>query len=227
MSVKSPLPPYVALIRRKVKQARIEIERGGDVRIIAPLIYSEIQIRELYYSKLHWIEKTRQKLAAKKPRFSEKPANQILLLGLNFDIITDEKIAEPIIDYDSRIIRSCGNILLNSACREIWYRHVAETVISENVHRIATKFGFKHGKITIRSQKTRWGSCSSNGNLSFNWRLVMAPPSIGEYLVCHELAHTVHHNHSTEFWRLVARICPDYAIAESWLRENETALFER
>ncbi|GAB1429895.1 SprT family zinc-dependent metalloprotease [Ignavibacteria bacterium] len=226
MPAKSPLPPDVALIRRKVKRARIEIERGGDIRLIAPIRYSDSQIRELYYAKIRWIEKTRQKLAARERRLTEKPANQLLFLGQNFDVIVDRNLAGLAIDYVSRVIRTCEDVLSDTARRERWYKHEAEVIICGNVRRIAAKHGFSYGKITIRSQKSRWGSCSSNGNLSFNWRLVMAPPSIAEYLVCHELTHTVHHNHSTEFWRLVAHICPDYSIAESWLRENEAILLD-
>lgn len=75
-------------------------------------------------------------------------------------------------------------------------------------------------RITIRSQKTRWGSCSSKGNLNFNWRLLMAPLEILDYVVVHELCHLAYLNHSPQFWQLVGDILPDYSQCRRWLREN-------
>ena len=75
-----------------------------------------------------------------------------------------------------------------------------------------------YNKIYIRDQKTRWGSCSSKGNLNFNWRLIMAPLFIMDYIVVHELAHLVHPNHSRDFWKLVKKIVPDYKEKKEWLK---------
>lgn len=74
--------------------------------------------------------------------------------------------------------------------------------------------------ISIRDQKTRWGSCSSKGNLSFNWRLILAPSEILDYVVVHELCHLTYMNHSKDFWNMVASIIPDYKIRRKWLKEN-------
>ena len=74
--------------------------------------------------------------------------------------------------------------------------------------------------ITIRDQKTRWGSCSGRGTLSFNWRLILAPPEILDYVVVHELCHLTHMNHSREFWDLVGSVIPDYKVRRKWLKEN-------
>ena len=79
-------------------------------------------------------------------------------------------------------------------------------------------------RISIRAQKTRWGSCSSRGTLSFNWKLYLAPPSCLDYVVVHELCHLVHMNHSPAFWAEVKRIMPDYLIWKMWLRENGDTL---
>lgn len=80
--------------------------------------------------------------------------------------------------------------------------------------------GGDYTSITIRDQKTRWGSCSGRGTLSFNWRLILAPPEILDYVVVHELCHLTHMNHSKEFWGLVGKILPDYKIRRKWLKEN-------
>lgn len=80
--------------------------------------------------------------------------------------------------------------------------------------------GGTYSRITIRDQKTRWGSCSSKGTLSFNWRLMLAPPAILDYVVVHELCHLRHMDHSPAFWQAVGEVFPDYASARNWLRKH-------
>ncbi|MDE6404610.1 MAG: M48 family metallopeptidase [Lachnospiraceae bacterium] len=79
-------------------------------------------------------------------------------------------------------------------------------------------------RITIRDQKTRWGSCSAKGTLSFNWRLMLAPPAVLDYVVVHELCHLTHMDHSKAFWTLVESVCPDYRIHRKWLKEHGAEL---
>lgn len=77
-----------------------------------------------------------------------------------------------------------------------------------------------YGRVTIRDQKTRWGSCSSRGNLNFNWRLLLMPEDVMDYVVVHELAHRREMNHSSAFWKIVETYLPDYRIRRQWLKEN-------
>ena len=80
--------------------------------------------------------------------------------------------------------------------------------------------GGSYSRITVRDQKTRWGSCSSTGTLSLNYRLMFAPPRVLDYVVIHELCHLTHMNHSREFWNLVASVMPEYKIHRNWLKEH-------
>ena len=82
---------------------------------------------------------------------------------------------------------------------------------------LAQQVGRKPGRISLRDQVSRWGSCAANGNLSFNWRLVLAPPPVLHYVVAHEVSHLIHMDHSPAFWSLVARLDPDYRDARDWL----------
>lgn len=93
--------------------------------------------------------------------------------------------------------------------------------------RFAPIVGVSYGRITIRMQKTRWGSCSSSGNLNFNCLLMLCPPEARDYVVIHELCHRLEMNHSPRFWAEVARVCPDYKTQLRWFREHGPAIMDR
>ena len=103
---------------------------------------------------------------------------------------------------------------------EKWYRIRAKENIESRVKVFAAKIGESPNKVTIKAQKTRWGSCSSLGNLNFNWRLIMMPQKIIDYVVVHELCHLKEMNHSSTFWNRVEEIMPDYRNRRKWLKNN-------
>lgn len=100
------------------------------------------------------------------------------------------------------------------------YREAAKEYFPKRVAYYHAQMGGQYEKIVIRDQKTRWGSCSSRGTLSFNWRLMLAPPAVLDYVVVHELAHLQQMNHSKQFWAVVEQVMPDYKSHRSWLKEN-------
>ena len=101
-----------------------------------------------------------------------------------------------------------------------WYKERAYDVISERVHEYAQRYGFIPKQVKITSAMTRWGSCSSSGTLNFTWRLVMAPLDVIDYVVVHELAHLRVKNHSSQFWKVVEMIDPEYKLKKKWLKEK-------
>ena len=96
----------------------------------------------------------------------------------------------------------------------------AARILEEKCRLFAEQMGVTYGKISVREQKTRWGSCSFKGNLNFNWKLAQMPEEIQDYLVVHELAHRLEMNHSPAFWAVVEGILPDYRNRRRWLKEN-------
>jgi len=104
------------------------------------------------------------------------------------------------------------------------YRAAAKEYIPKRAAYFQSLTGGDYEKIVIREQKTRWGSCSSNKTLSFNWKLMLAPPRVLDYVVVHELCHLTHMNHSQNFWKMVAEILPDYKEQKKWLKENGSKL---
>lgn len=105
------------------------------------------------------------------------------------------------------------------------YREIARDIFTQKTAYYAQIMGVTYGRISIREQKTRWGSCSSDGNLNFNWRLIFAPEEVLNYIVIHELAHRREMNHSPAFYEVVKSVMPDYKKQQKWLRENGQKLW--
>ena len=103
----------------------------------------------------------------------------------------------------------------------------AKEIIPARVAHYAALLGVDYGRVTIRTQKTRWGSCSSKGNLNFNCLLLLAPPEVLDSVVVHELCHRRHMNHSKAFYAEIERVMPDYKVRHAWLKQNGRALMSR
>ena len=143
----------------------------------------------------------------------------------------------PLALVESCIFKTClhqGHLqvaLMNTEHKEAvrqslvyWYQQQAKTVISEKVARYEQKMGVHHTNIRFRDYKSRWGSCDNQGQLSFDWRLIMAPHVVIDYVVVHELCHLTHPNHSQAFWQEVCRFMPHYHQAKDWLKDNDGLL---
>ena len=104
--------------------------------------------------------------------------------------------------------------------QKLFYRRKAREVLCHRVEHYAKLMDVTYGRIAIREQKTRWGSCSAKGNLNFNWKLILMPPGVLDYVVVHELAHRLEMNHSGKFWALVEKYMPEYRKYRGWLKEN-------
>jgi predicted metal-dependent hydrolase len=107
---------------------------------------------------------------------------------------------------------------------ERWLRTLARATLTARLEQLASLHGLAVAGVSIRSQRTRWGSCSRDGRISLNWRLVQMPDAVRDYVLLHELMHLRVRNHSRRFWRHMDRVCPDHAEARRWLREHACAL---
>ena len=105
-----------------------------------------------------------------------------------------------------------------------WYFNNADNYLSELTNELSKKTGINFRSVKVRNYKSRWGSCSSSGKIFYNWKLIMAPTRIIQYVVFHELAHLKVHNHSPKFWRLLKSYYPDIEDAKSWLIQNKNRL---
>lgn len=146
-------------------------------------------------------------------RVTKRDIEKILKEKESWIIKHQAEIARRKEEYASK----SGPKLTDAEIRELADR--ALNYIPERVAYFAPIVGVKYGRITIRNQKTRWGSCSSKGNLNFNCLLMLAPPEVIDYVVVHELCHRKEMNHSAAFWNEVAKVLPDYKASVKWLKE--------
>lgn len=209
------------LIRSKRKTIAIIVQRDGTVLVRAPLKAPDALIRQFVESKQGWI-------AEKKAQAQEQPAQRarqftagerFLYLGQEY-ALSVESGARAGLRFEQGFSLNQNSQAEAPLLFEKWYRATARKVLTERVRLYAQKFGLKYTKIRISSARTRWGSCSSRGTLSFTWRLVMAPLEVVDYVVIHELAHLRVKNHSAVFWAEVGRMMPDFKRQRDWLKKN-------
>lgn len=211
------LPDYVYIERRRVKWVRVQVYPGGEVRIVIPHRYSMDRLVQIYRKKQHWIEGKRQHLLADPARKFGIDSEEVLLFGkgYRFEVAASDA---PDIDHQQRRIISDRN-LQDAEQLQGWYIRLAKSYLPGRTALLADRWDMKFNRVAVRAQKTRWGSCSSLGNISLNWKLVKVPVWVSDYIITHELAHTRVMNHSPIFWAQVEQLLPDYREARLWIRQ--------
>lgn len=225
------------LIKSKRKTCSITVDTEGNVVVKAPLRLSDEKVVELVQGKSQWIS---QKLLAVNETKSKRYDRQytdgevFFYLGREYvlQVIEGSPGKKAIVTVNEHKI-----LVTLPACKQgipqgpmikealtKWYRQMATLKIVERVTYYEIYFIEKHGPIIIKEQKKRWGSCTQNGTLRFNWKIIMAPEIIIDYLVVHEMCHLRYMNHAKEFWNLVEQILPDYKSRREWLRKNGVLL---
>ena len=208
------------IIRSKRRTVALIVEYDGSVTVRAPMRLSESAIREFAEKHIDWVVKKKAEMRTMIPPQQKQyqPGETFLYLGKEYPLevvpgqhtklILDDrfKIADSILDKAELVFQS-------------WYRQQAKLWIIERVKFFAELHQLPYEQIKITSARTRWGSCSPKNTLSFSWRLMLTPPEVIDYVIIHELAHTVHHNHSKRFWSLVEKFLPDYKARRKQLRQ--------
>ncbi len=225
------------VVRSSRKTIGLEVSPGKGLLIRAPKRVSRKRIKEVIREKAPWILKKLEEVKEIKPEpepLEYVTGEKIPYLGNYYNILINEvqgfKQTEVVFDFDNFLITINNDIkkeerrqIIKNAL-EAWYRKQAGLVINERINIFKDKIGREPVLVRIKKQKKRWGSCSSKGNLNFNWKLIMAPMSVLDYLVVHELAHLVHPNHSKDYWNLVELTMADYQDSKQWLKINGNLL---
>jgi predicted metal-dependent hydrolase len=210
------------LIRTNRKTIALIIQKDGTLLVRAPIRVSQKKIESFIEEKSGWIHekqgialKARQKLGQR--NYSD--GDKYLFQGRSYQLEIVSKSSSPL-SLNNRFILDKRYHSRAESAFTAWYRLEARICFIQRTECLAARFGYQYNQIRISSARTRWGSCSSNGNLCFTWRLVMAPPKVIDYVIVHELAHLVEHNHSRTFWDRVKSHMPDYQKHRRWLKEN-------
>jgi predicted metal-dependent hydrolase len=181
-------------VSRRARKLSIHVDVLRNVEVVVPPRTTQEDIDRLLFEHRTWLERE----LAKPPKMFQ--------LGLQReDVVWIGGLALPAPRLPSL---------------ELWYREQAHVEVVGAVEREARRLVVTYTRVTVRDQLTRWASCSKAGALSFNWRLILAPPAILTYVVVHELCHRIRHDHSPEFWEAVAAARPTYVDDRNWLAEH-------
>ncbi|MBD1384601.1 M48 family metallopeptidase [Mucilaginibacter rigui] len=209
------LPDNLILVQKDVKHARIRVSEDGKIRAIIPETFSEDDITALLKKKKSWIEKHLRFFNGMSKIILQR--NELLLFGNRYSYFYDSTYEHKVlVDHEHKTINSRRN-LLEAKTQQAWYTNLARKYLTKRTSELAGNLHFEYNKLYIRNQRTKWGNCSKEKNISLNWRLIKAPLFVIDYLIIHELLHTVVMNHSQKFWTMLKSYYPDYKDAISWL----------
>jgi predicted metal-dependent hydrolase len=214
----------------RARRVRLEISQRNGLVIIVPHSYPAGRLTGLIKSKERWISWHLTRLSRyQPPQPPEKlqTGDTVPYLGYDLELVKQENHHGKEVVLLGNKLWVSPDLFSNSLLEknlEQWYRSEAARLINDMANSLSSQMGVSYQRIVIRGQKTRWGSCSRKKNLSFNWKLIMAPQPVVEYVIIHELLHIKEMNHSKKFWQLVAQNCPDWRQHKKWLKEHETDL---
>ena len=218
-------------IRRSDRARHARILVGGDgIEVVLPRRFPLRQVEPFVEEKRPWIERTLRRMRESEAEFPPprlEDGGELPYLGerLALAVRVESGRSRPHVarraDGLSVALPRGGSL---RAALEGWYRRRAREEVSSRLDAAVARAGASYESLQIRGQRTRWASCSSSGAMSFNWRLLLAPAEIVDYVVEHEVAHLQVHNHSRRFWDLLASRCPSWREHERWLRRHGHAL---
>lgn len=225
---------------RSARRSTVGIEIASDSRLLvrAPNGVDLDRIHDIVISKAPWILGRLSKVKAIRQTHTGKEfvsGESFPYLGRNYrlKVIEDGSRGDAALDLRGGRFRVVIGSGLDSEIRKgivrdtlrQWYQKRAEAVLTAKAEALSKQIGVHPSRVVVKNQAKRWGSCSRKGTLNLNWRLVLAPTSIVEYVVAHELCHLKIHDHSKYFWQSLGAILPDFEKRREWLRFNGASLF--
>jgi predicted metal-dependent hydrolase len=211
----------------KRRTASLFVERDGSVHLIIPDHLPVSRIEDIINSKRMWIYKSLaewEDLNASRVERDFTSGEGFLYMGRTYRLKVTDDILENFTFRDNQFLIRKGEL---KDCEEYFkefYKHKALQKIPERVQLYAGKMGVKPKSIKVLELGNRWASCSPDGNLNFHWKCMMAPLSVLDYIIVHELAHLIHMNHTDAFWNEVDKVVPDYRSKAEWLKFNGAAM---
>jgi predicted metal-dependent hydrolase len=206
----------------KRKTLNITVERDRKIIVRAPLNLSLEKIEEIVQSKRQWLKEKMNHI--QKYPVDTKPkefisGETLLYLGRNYQLLVVDEVIEGI-DFNQRFRISKVNQENANQLFKDWYMKQALQKIEPLAKMYANSLGVKYNEFKTSEMKYRWGSCTPNNNIIFNWRIIKAPMYVLEYLVAHELVHLIEDNHTPRFWNILSIQVPHFQKAKNWLKVN-------
>jgi predicted metal-dependent hydrolase len=211
------------MIRSRRRSIGLEISDDARLIVRAPFAVSSRTINRVILKKKEWILRKQLEARARlaqTPQRQFAPGESFLFLGNTYPLIYVGSRQHPFgFQEDSFFLIPKHQI----RARELfvnWYRKNAQKIFAERINHYQNLSGIRYRQLKISNARKRWGSCNSRGDLYLNWRLVMAPLEVIDYVVVHELSHIREGNHSRSFWDLVEQLIPDYRNPRKWLKNH-------
>ncbi len=214
------------VVRTSGRTIAIHIDPQKGVIVRAPKRGHKKEIHNFLIKKTPWILRKlegAQQMAAELPRHNYMTGDIFLFRGEKYSLVFEPAKKNSVDIAGYYIIVGLKPDTPSEKIPGIlkkWYIAQARKIMNERVICYSRDLGVSPTRVAIRGQSKRWGSCSAKGNLNLNWKLVMAPPEILDYVVVHELCHLRHPHHQPEFWHILENIMPDYAARRNWLKQN-------
>ncbi len=236
--MKSLAAPFPCELKRVPRRRTVAIRVALDDRItvIAPERAPLHVIHEILHDKARWVARRLEKNKTERAQRDERAARRrrfALYLGEELPLEFFETRSRRV---DEQVRRTALGLAvglppgldatLGPERIDRWMRARAQELIPERVALYAQVLGLAPRRITLKTLRSKWGSCSTLGNLNFNWKLIRAPLAVIDYLAVHELCHLIHNNHSAAFWTAVERACPGYKEQERWLNREGRVILE-
>ena len=211
--------PLAVVHSPRASRYRLRAFPDGSVRLTVPRGGSVAEARRFAERNTAWIQRQLQFFASRPTRPKEWFVGTEIPFRGNFTPILANDGDRSVRVADETIAVANASADLRGEI-ETHLRRIAARELPPRVRDFAGLHRLIVRRISIRNQRTRWGSCSPGGGISLNWRLVQTPPFVRDYIILHELMHLRQMNHSPRFWREVERVCPDYEVARQWLKQN-------
>lgn len=217
--------PVEFVRHRRARHYVLRVTEEGAARVTLPPYGNKKEALAFAQAHAAWFEKQMGQSPSRRadaPRWQH--GTTILFRGEHVALNVDADLFGTTIRLADQLIQApCCTLDCRAAVTEhLW--QLARQELPVRTHEVARQLGLREPRVTVRSQRTLWGSCSPSGRISLNWRLLQAPASVRDYVVVHELMHLKELNHSNRFWNLVRSACPHYREAEQWLKQNGTLL---
>lgn len=214
---------YSIRVSPRAKRARIEVSPLGQVKVIVPKRFNQDLIPAFIAQHENWILKTREKNRQQRPTQPERP-DRCTFHAINEQWFINYSVDTPVsmmqVDYDHKQIFFHPDANYQSGLRQ-WLHSHARGHLIHLLRKKSCELALPFNKAFVKNQKTRWGSCSAKGNINLNRNLLFLPGELVNYLLVHELCHTVHLNHSPAYWRLVHSHLADYRLFDQQLRQAQ------